>query len=78
MEEIHAKVELALDNIRPYLKSDGGDVELLSINDALEVELRLLGNCESCTMSHMTMKAGIEEAIKRSCPEITKVSAVNI
>ena len=76
--ELHEKVEKALDNIRPYLKSDGGDVRIYNITDDLIVELELLGSCETCSMSSMTMKAGIEESIKRIAPEVRGVTAVNI
>jgi len=71
------RVEEALNGIRPYLKSDGGDVRLHEIRDGV-VEVELLGNCETCSMSNMTMKAGLEEAIKRAAPEVTKVTAINI
>ena len=70
------RIEQALETIRPYLKKDGGDVEIVSIEkDSLT--LKLLGACSSCEMSHMTMTAGIEEAIKRAIPEIKTVSAIN-
>ena len=76
MEILRQKIEAALDSIRPYLQSDGGDVRLVSINDDFTVELELLGACESCTMSNMTMKAGIEEAIKKVAPEVVSVKAI--
>jgi Fe-S cluster biogenesis protein NfuA len=75
MEAIKTKVEQALDSIRPYLQSDGGDVRLHAIREDMVVEVELLGSCESCSMSHMTMKAGLEEAIKRAAPEIKEVMA---
>jgi Fe-S cluster biogenesis protein NfuA len=71
------RVEAALDKIRPFLKADGGDVRVLEITEDMVVKLELVGACESCPMSHMTMKAGIEEAIKRDLPEIKSVVAVN-
>ncbi|MFT6055396.1 MAG: Fe-S cluster biogenesis protein NfuA [Roseivirga sp.] len=71
------KVEAALDKIRPFLKADGGDVRVLEITEDMVVRLELVGACETCPMSHMTMKAGIEEAIKRDIPEIKSVVAVN-
>ena len=71
------KVETALDKIRPFLKADGGDVRVLEITEDMVVRLELVGACETCPMSHMTMKAGIEEAIKRDIPEIKSVVAVN-
>ncbi|WP_339606870.1 NifU family protein [uncultured Roseivirga sp.] len=71
------RVEAALEKIRPFLLADGGDVKVLEITEDMVVRLELLGACESCPMSHMTMKAGIEEAIKRDIPEIKGVVAVN-
>ena len=78
MTELHQKIEKALDNIRPYLEADGGDVKVLEVDENLNVVLELLGNCGSCPMSTMTLKAGVEEAIKREVPEIKSVHAVNI
>lgn len=71
------QVELALDTLRPYLKADGGEVRLLDITDDMVVELELLGACGTCPMSTMTLRAGIEQAVKRSVPEISRVEAVN-
>lgn len=76
MELLRKKIESALDSIRPYLQSDGGDVRLVNIKEDFTVELELLGACESCTMSNMTMKAGIEEAIKKIAPEVVSVIAI--
>ncbi|MBL0766309.1 NifU family protein [Marivirga atlantica] len=75
--EIKDRVEKALDSIRPYLEADGGNVRVLDINDGL-VRLELLGACGNCPMSTMTLKAGVEEAIKKAVPEITAVEAINI
>jgi Fe-S cluster biogenesis protein NfuA len=72
------KVEEALQQIRPYLEADGGNVTLKEITDDLVVKLELHGACKNCSMSMMTMKAGIEETIRRSVPEIKEVIAVNI
>jgi Fe-S cluster biogenesis protein NfuA len=71
------KIEEALDSVRPFLKMDGGDVELIDINEDNVVTLKLLGACSGCSMSHMTMKAGIEEAIKKILPEIKSVVAID-
>ncbi len=76
--ELIEQVENALDHIRPYLIADGGNVKVLSIDENNVVKLELLGNCGSCPMSTMTLKAGVEEAIKRAVPLVTKVEAVNI
>lgn len=72
------RVEMALDTIRPYLETDGGNVSIEEITPENIVRLRLLGSCGSCPMSIMTLKAGIEQAIKRAVPEITGVEAVNL
>jgi Fe-S cluster biogenesis protein NfuA len=72
------KIEEALNSIRPYLEADGGNVELLEITEDMVVKVELQGACRSCSMSSMTMKAGIEETIRKAVPEITKVEAVNI
>lgn len=76
-QELRVKIEDALDSIREYLQSDGGDVRLHQIRDDMVVELELLGNCEACSMSTMTMKAGLEQVIKRAAPEIVSVEAIN-
>jgi len=72
------QVEAALDTIRPYLLTDGGNVSIEEITPDNVVKLKLLGACGSCPMSIMTLKAGIEEAIKKAVPEITGVEAVNL
>jgi len=72
------QVEAALDTIRPYLLTDGGDVSIVEITPENVVKLKLLGSCGSCPMSIMTLKAGIEEAIKKAVPEITGVEAINL
>jgi len=75
--ELVTRVEVALQTIRPYLEADGGDVKLVDITDEMIVKLEMLGNCGSCPMSAMTLKAGVEEAIKKEVPEIKGVVAVN-
>ncbi len=72
------RVESALDTIRPYLEADGGNVSIEEITPDMIVRLRLLGSCGSCPMSIMTLKAGIEQAIKRAVPEIEGIEAVNL
>ena len=69
------RIEEALKSIRPYLEADGGDVELIEVVGGNTAMLELKGACSTCSMSHMTMKAGIEETIKRAVPEITSVQA---
>ena len=72
------QVEEALETIRPYLIADGGNVAIEEITPDFVVKLRLLANCGSWKMSFMTMKAGIEQAIKKAVPEINSVEAVNL
>jgi Fe-S cluster biogenesis protein NfuA len=71
------KIEEALSSVRPFLMMDGGNVEFVKIDDEGVVTLKLLGACSGCSMSHMTMKAGIEEAIKKVLPEVRSVVAIN-
>jgi len=71
-----AKIEDALKQIRPFLEADGGDVSLVEISDEYVAKVKLHGSCSSCSMSQMTMKAGIEDAIKKSANEIKSVIAV--
>lgn len=76
--QLMERVEKALDTIRPYLEADGGNVKVLDITEDMIVKLELLGACGSCPMSAMTLKAGVEESIKKAVPEITAVEAVNV
>ncbi|MCU0359489.1 MAG: NifU family protein [Bacteroidia bacterium] len=76
MNELTKKVEDALDSIRPYLEADGGNVEVVEITDNNTLKLEFKGACKTCNMSHMTMKAGIEETIRRAVPEIKEIIAV--
>ncbi|SDQ01730.1 Fe-S cluster biogenesis protein NfuA, 4Fe-4S-binding domain [Mucilaginibacter sp. OK268] len=73
-----SQVETALDTIRPYLETDGGNVSIEEITPEGVVKLKLLGSCGSCPMSIMTLKAGIEQAIKKAVPEITGIEAINL
>lgn len=75
--ELSNRVENALESIRPYLIADGGNVKLVEITNEMEVKLELLGNCGSCPMSAMTLRAGVEEAIRKFVPEIKTVTAIN-
>lgn len=71
------QIELALDDIRPHLAVDGGDVAVVDVTDELTVHVRWIGACESCTMSATTMKAGVEQAVKSRLPQIRSVQAIN-
>ncbi len=68
------KIEQVLDQIRPHLRADGGDVELVDVSDGV-VTVRLTGACHGCPMSQMTLKNGVERVIKENVPEITSVVA---
>ncbi|MGB3617756.1 MAG: NifU family protein [Catalinimonas sp.] len=72
------RVESALDNIRPYLKADGGNVRVLEVTDGGVARVELLGSCGSCPMSAMTLRAGVEDAVRSAVPEIVAVEAVNL
>jgi len=71
-----SKIETALDGIRPYLMQDGGNVEIVGVTDDFTLELRMVGNCSDCHMSHQTMKAGVEKTVLKAVPEIRKVVAL--
>jgi Fe-S cluster biogenesis protein NfuA len=78
IKEIELQVEEALNSLRPYLQEDGGDMTLSEITDDYIVKIELHGNCKDCNMRTMTMKAGIEEAVKRAVPQIKQVIAITI
>jgi len=73
---IKEKVQNAINEVRPYLQADGGDIELVNLTDDGIVEVRLVGACGHCPMSIMTLRAGVERAILRSVPEVKRVEAV--
>lgn len=76
--ELVQKVEASLDSIRPYLRADGGDVQIKSISDDHVVQLEFVGACGHCSMSTMTFKAGVEAAIKRDVPQIKAIEVINL
>lgn len=75
-EELTIEVQKALEEIRPFLNSDGGDITLISIEDDKHVKVRLEGACTSCSVDQMTLRAGVETTIKKFAPQIETV--VNI
>jgi Fe-S cluster biogenesis protein NfuA len=77
-EEIFSKVSSSIEIIRPYLQNDGGDISLVEITDDLTVRVKLHGACGSCPYSLMTLKNGVEQAIRRDVPEIKEVVAVDM
>jgi Fe-S cluster biogenesis protein NfuA len=72
-EELKLNVEKALDEIRPFLQSDGGDISLLSIEGGKFVRVQLEGTCTSCSVNQMTLKSGVEMTIKKYAPQIERV-----
>jgi len=74
--ELENKVKNVLEQIRPYLQADGGDVEFVDLTEDNIVNIRLLGMCGNCPHSRMTLKNGIETAVKRVLPEIVSVESV--
>lgn len=76
-QAILSKIDAALEDVRPHLKVDGGDVEVVDYTDDQIVLVKWLGTCQNCNMSIMTMKAGIEQAIRNKMPEIAGVRAIN-
>ncbi len=72
-EEIKNNVEKALEEIRPFLQSDGGDITLVSIDDDTSVKVKLEGNCIGCSVNQMTLKSGVEMTIKKYAPQIEEV-----
>lgn len=78
IQDLTVKVNDALEQLRPFLNADGGDMELVEITQEGVVKVRLMGACSDCSMSMMTLKAGLEEAVKKVAPEIKSVEAINI
>jgi Fe-S cluster biogenesis protein NfuA len=77
MESLYKRVEDALDSIRPYLEADGGNVEVVEITADQTLKLSLKGACKSCNMSHMTLRGGIEETVRKAVPEIRQIVSIN-
>ncbi len=74
--DLTKKVQKALEKIRPYLQSDGGDISLVEITDDNIVKVKLSGACHGCPYSMMTLKAGVEQAVKKEVPAVKEVVAV--
>ena len=72
-QELVEKVEIALDEIRPFLQSDGGDIKLLGIENGTTVKVQLQGACVGCSVNQMTLKSGVEMTIKKHAPQILEV-----
>ena len=76
-EKILNKIERALDEIRPYLEADGGDIKLVEVTDEFVVKVKLVGACGSCNISMQTLKNGVEIGIKRAVPEVKEVIEIS-
>ncbi|HAH58873.1 MAG: NifU family protein [Lentimicrobium sp.] len=77
-DTLTAKVKNVIEQIRPYLQADGGDISFLELTEDNVVNVELHGACGSCPFSRMTLKNGVEEAVKKALPQIKSVEAVNI
>jgi len=75
--ELLAKVESALDRLRPHLQVDGGDIEVVDITEDFTLQIKWLGTCVNCSMTEMTMRSGVQEVIRNQVSEIREVIAVN-
>ena len=76
-KELLQRIDLALNDVRPHLKVDGGNVELVDVTEDNIVKIKWLGACESCNMSVMTMRAGVEQTLRSKIPQIQSVEAIN-
>ncbi len=72
-----AKVEIALDGLRPHLRGDGGDIEVVDLTEDYTLQIKWLGTCVNCSMSEMTMRSGVQETIRNHVSEIREVVAIN-
>jgi len=77
-EDLLRRINLALDEIRPFLKSDGGDISLVEVDEEGVVLVKLHGACIGCSVNQMTLKMGVEMTIKKHAPEVTKVNEVSM
>ena len=73
MMDLQERIQVALDEIRPFLQNDGGDIQLVEITKAMSVHIRLLGACAGCSVNQMTLKNGVETTIKKHAPEVVSV-----
>lgn len=76
--ELTSKVKNVIEQLRPYLQADGGDIQFIELTEDNIVNVELQGSCGSCPYSRMTLKNGVEEAMRRALPEIRSVEAVNV
>jgi Fe-S cluster biogenesis protein NfuA len=76
--DLQQRIQSTLDELRPYLEADGGDIRLVEITDNLVVRIELLGACADCSMINMTLKGGVESALKKAAPEVMAIEAINL
>ena len=76
--DLQTRVETTLEELRPYLKADGGDIRLVEITEELVVRIELLGACADCSMINMTLMGGVECALKKAAPELKAIEAINL
>lgn len=76
-QEVENRIIAILEQIRPYLLEDGGDLELVELSDGMVAKIELKGNCTQCSMNSMTFRSSIEDSILRAVPEVTAVEAIN-
>ena len=76
-EQLIQQIDEALNEVRPHLAVDGGNVEVVDVTEDKIVKIKWLGTCEGCSMSAMTMRAGIEQTLKGKIPEVAGVEAIN-
>ncbi len=77
-KELEQKVLNIIDQVRPYLQQDGGDIKFVNITDDMVVNVELMGACGACPYSTMTLKNGVETAVKKALPQIKSVEAINL
>jgi len=77
-EELNQKVQNVLEQVRPYLQADGGDINFVNITDDYTVNVELTGACGTCAFSTQTLKNGVEATLKKVIPEIKEVVAINL
>lgn len=77
-EETIAKIKVALDEIRPFLKSDGGDISFIELEEDGTVKVQLHGACTGCSVNQMTLKSGVEMTVKKYAPEVTQVVEIGM
>jgi len=75
--EVYDKVNDVLNKIRPYLEADGGNISLVEVTDDMVIKVKLHGACEGCPFSYQTLKAGVEQALRKEIPDIQEVVAVD-